>query len=68
MATLASMESKINSLTTQLQKTDNKFEQILGLLHQKNDESTATNPIGRVNSPTIADLNVGGAHSSDNEL
>jgi hypothetical protein len=35
MATLASMESKINSLTTQLQKTDNKFEQILGLLHQK---------------------------------
>jgi hypothetical protein len=68
MATLASMESQINSLTTQLQKTDNKFEQILGLLHQKNKESTATNPIGWVNSPTIADLNIGGDHSSDNEL
>jgi hypothetical protein len=35
------MESKINSLTTQLQKTDNNFEQILGILHKQLNESIA---------------------------
>jgi hypothetical protein len=68
MATLASMESKINTLTTQLQQTDNKFEQILGLLHQTTNESTATVPTEQANSPTVADIEAGGGNSSGNEL
>jgi hypothetical protein len=68
MATLASMESKINTLTSQLQTTDKKFDQILGILHQQSNNNTATIPIDQVNSPTIADLNTGGGDSSGNEL
>jgi hypothetical protein len=66
MATLASMESKINTLTTQLEKTDNKFEQILGLLQTTN--TTAINPTDQVNSPTVGESEAGGDVSSGNEL
>jgi hypothetical protein len=59
MATLASMESKINTLTTQLEKTDNKFDQILGLLHQKTNDTTANNPTDQVDSPTVGESEVG---------
>jgi uncharacterized membrane protein len=68
MATLASMESKINTLTSQLQTTDKKFEQILGLLHQKPNDHTAIIPTGQANSPTVAELNTGGDISSGKEL
>jgi hypothetical protein len=68
MATLASMESKINTLTTQLQRTDNKFEQILGILNKQSNESTNNTSIDQVNSPTIASLDAGGDHTSGNEL
>jgi hypothetical protein len=67
MATLASMESKINTLTTQLEKTDNKFEQILGILHQTQQDTTANKAIDPVNSPTIANLEAGGDRSSGKE-
>lgn len=67
MATMASMESKINTLTTQLQTTDKKFDQILGLLYQQSNDNAATTPIEEVNSPTIADLNTGGDSSSGKE-
>jgi hypothetical protein len=69
MATLASMESKINTLTTQLQKTDNKFEQILGLLHQQTpNETTAIHPTDQANSPTVGESNAGGDESSGGEF
>jgi hypothetical protein len=68
MATLASMESKINTLTTQLEKTDNKFEQILGLLHQKTNNITANNPTDQANSPTMGESEAGEDNFSGNEL
>jgi hypothetical protein len=68
MATLVSMESKINTLTSQLQTTDKKFEQILGLLHQNNNLSIATTPTGQANSPTVVDSNTRGDISSGREL
>jgi hypothetical protein len=68
MATLASMESKINTLTSQLQTTDKKFEQILGLLHHQSNDTTAIIPTGQDNSPTVADSDAGGVTPSGNEF
>jgi hypothetical protein len=67
MATLASMESKIISLTSQVQTTDRKFDQILGILNNKPNAITATLPTDTVNSPTVEE-STGGGNSSGHEL